>query len=238
MMKTNPTTRLNDVFNDWLTDGGIFTYLNGFDVPWKNDDIETELDLEYHGNISGEKIISPLVRRVCYGNELTAEEKTILARTIYAIHHTNWAKQWETMLFEYDPIENYSMTERMTNDEKVTEYGRTSTRTDDLTDTNTPDLTSSVDNSTHGFNSSDAVPTDESTQHATGTNTNTHTGTQEYEDGGADTETRNYELTRTGNIGTMTSQQMISSERDLWVWNFFERVVFPDVDRVLTIPIY
>ena len=237
-MITNPSTRLNDVFNDWLTDGGIFTYLNGFEVPWKDEDIETDLDLEYHGNISGEKIISPLVRRVCYGTELTPEEKTVLARTIYAVNHTNWAKQWETMLFEYNPIENYRMIENMTDDEKVTEYGRTSTRTDNLTDTNTPNLTSNTTNKVHGFNSSTGVPSDEVSGTATGTNTDTHTGTQGYVDGGTDTETRNYELTRSGNIGITTSQQMIQSERNLWVWNFFENVVFPDIDRILTIPIY
>lgn len=238
MMLTNPMTRLNDVFSDWLAEGGIFTYLNGFDVPWKDDEIETELDLEYHGNVSGEKIVSPLVRRVCYSDTLTEEEKTVLARTIYTIHNANWAKQWETMLFEYNPIENYRMVENMTDDEKVTEYGKTSTRTDNLTDTVTPNITNDVDNSTHGFNSSDAVSTDESSSHTTGTNTNTHTGTQGYVDGGTDTETRNYELTRSGNIGTLTTQKMIESERNLWVWNFFENVVFPDVDRVLTIPIY
>lgn len=194
------------MFSDWLTDGGIFTYLDGFDVPWKNDDISTELDLEYHGNISGDKIISPLVRRVCSETELTSEEKTILASTIYAIYHANWAKQWETMLFEYNPIENYHMVENMTDDETVKDY----------------DHTINADSSTYGFNSSNPVPTGE------GSNTTT----------GTDTETRNYELTRSGNIGVTTSQQMIESERNLWVWNFFEKVVFPDVNRVLTIPIY
>ena len=205
-MITNPTTRINDVFSDWLTDGGIFTYLDGFDVPWKNDDISTELDLEYHGNISGDKIVSPLVRRVCAETELTSEEKTILASTIYAIYHTNWAKQWETMLFEYNPIENYHMVENMSDDETVKEY----------------DHTINADSSTYGFNSSNPVPVGEDSNSTTGT----------------DTETRNYELTRSGNIGITTSQQMISSERSLWVWNFFENVVFPDVNRVLTIPIY
>lgn len=238
MMLMSPTIRLNDVFGDWLTDGGIFTFLDAFDVPWKTDDIATELDIEYHGNISGSKVISPLVRRVCYGNELTDEEKTTLASTIYAVNHRNWAKQWATMLFEYDPIENYSMVETMTDDETVLEHGKGTTRTDNLTDLSTPNLTNSADNTIHGFNSSTGVPSDESTTSATGTNTDTHTGTQTFVDSGTDTTTRNYELTRSGNIGVTTSQQMIESERNLWVWNFFENVVFPDIDRVLTIPIY
>jgi len=31
---------------------------------------------------------------------------------------------------------------------------------------------------------------------------------------------------------------MIESERNLWFWNFFYNVVFPDIDRVLTLQIY
>ena len=68
--------------------------------------------------------------------------------------------------------------------------------------------------------------------------TDTDTGTQTTLDGGSDTHTRNYTLTRSGNIGVTTSQQMIESERALWVWNFFRDVVFPDIDRVLTIQVY
>ena len=62
----------------------------------------------------------------------------------------------------------------------------------------------------------------------------THTDTGS----GSDTDTRNYTLTRAGNIGVTTSQQMIESERNLWLWDFFHKVVFPDVDRILTISIY
>ena len=45
-------------------------------------------------------------------------------------------------------------------------------------------------------------------------------------------------LTRSGNIGVTTSQQMIQSERDLWLWNFFQDVVFKDISKVLTLSIY
>ena len=66
----------------------------------------------------------------------------------------------------------------------------------------------------------------------------TDTGTVGYVEGGSDTSTRNYTLERSGNIGVTTSQQMIESERELWLWNFFYKIVFPDVDRILTIDIY
>ena len=257
--------RLNDVFSGWLT-GGIFSTLQAFPVPWKEENISAALDVEYHGNVSGEKIISPLVKNILSGNTLTDTEKTILATSILAMYGVNWGKQWETLKFQYNPIENYSMTEEMNNDQTIDIYGKTRTRTDnlthtktgtetrtpDLTDTTTPNLTTTSDNSVYGFNSESAVPTGEQTQNSTGTNINTRTGTdtQEYNttesdngtqneaDGGQDTHTRNYHLTRSGNIGVTTSQQMISSERDLWLWNFFRDVVFPDIDRVLTIQIY
>jgi hypothetical protein len=268
MKMWNRTTpiRLNDVFPDWLTGGGIFSTLQMFPVPWLEEDISGALDAEYHGNVSGDKIISPLVEKIKSGDILTETEKTTLASAIFSICQVNWIKQWETLSFEYSPIENYSMTEQMTNDRTVDEFGHTRTRTDnlqhtktgteqdapDLTDTTTPNLTSTDENSVYGFNSTNPVPSDEQTKHATGTNTNTRTGTdtrtynttdadtgtQTDNDGGSDTRTRNYTLTRSGNIGVTTSQQMIESERALWVWNFFRDVVFPDIDRVLTLQIY
>lgn len=263
--RTKPK-RLNDVFPGWLTGAGIFATLQTFPVPWRNENISGALDIEYHGNVSGEKIISPLVEKIRSGDTLTDAEKTMLATSILAVYGVNWGKQWETLSFEYDPIENYSMREEMTNDETVTEYGKsttltdnlthgktgTETRTDNLTDTTTPNLTTNKENAVYGFNSSAAVPTGEQEQTATGTNTETHTGTEQKQynlsetdtgtqttlDGGSDTHTRNYTLTRSGNIGVTTSQQMIESERAIWVWNFFRDVVFPDIDRVLTIQVY
>ena len=354
MLNNEKQTRLNEVFPEWLSGGGIFSALQTFPVPWKDKNISVELDIEYHGNVSGDKIISPLVEKVKSGDTLDETEKHTLAISILAICGVNWGKQWETMSFDYNPIENYSMREQMTNDETVTEYGKsttrtdnlmhkktgtetatvdgtdtrsddlmhkktgtetetfdetdtrtdnlthkktgTETRTDDLTDTTTPNLTTNTANTVHGFNSSAGVPTGEQAQTATGTNTVTHdgteqrqydltdadtgtqttvkdvdskttfditdadtgtqttkrtgtdetaynttdteTGTQTVVDGGSDIHTRNYTLVRSGNIGVTTSQQMLESERSLWVWNFFRNVVFPDIDRVLTIQIY
>ena len=258
--------RLNDVFPGWLTGAGIFATLQSFPVPWKDENISDALDLEYHGNVSGEKIISPLVEKIRSGDVLTEAEKTMIATSILAVCGVNWGKQWETMSFKYDPIENYSMQEQMTNDRIVDEYGKTRTQTynlqhtkagteqdaPNLKDTTTPNLTTTDENVVHGFNSTNAVPSDEQTKRATGTSetmrtgtdthtyntTDTDTGTQTDDDGGSDTRTRNYTLTRSGNIGVTTSQQMIESERALWMWNFFKNVVFPDIDRVLTIQVY
>lgn len=369
MDMSNPT-RLNDVFPEWVSGGGIFSALQSYPVPWRNENINGALDMVYHGDVSGGKIISPLVESIKAGDTLTNAEKAVLAGAVLAVCGVNWGKQWDTLSLVYNPIENYSMTEIMTNDETVTEYGKistrtdnlthtktgtetdtpditdlrtdnlshgktgtetlatdetatrtdnlshtktgtetidtdeTDTRTDNLTETTTPNLTTNTANTVHGFNSTVGVPTGEqvgtetgtntvlktgtqatvkggtnettfnTTEHETGTQTtvtdgekattfntsetdtgtqttrrtgsdereyntvDTNTGTQGTVDSGSDTHTRNYELTRAGNIGVTTSQQMIESERKLWWWNFFYNVVFPDIDRVLTLQIY
>lgn len=113
----------------------------------------------------------------------------------------------------------------------------------------------------YGFNSSDPVndgiavtkSKDKHTSERTGTyETETErTGTYETET----TRTGKYETERErtgtyeheteydtklhihGNIGVTTSQQMIESERNLWMWQYFEQV-FMDVDSVLACKVY
>ena len=217
--------RLEEVWNP-ADEDGVFSRLaaDEYDVPWAEDDIAILLDVEYYLNVSGEKIISPLVRKLLDDDgTLSDGNKEGIVGIIYALKSPYWAKQWATLSAQYNPIENYSMTETMTDDETVTEYGHTRERTDDLQN----DQSTSV----YGFNDGDD-PT------PSGTATGTNTGTVTDEDSGSDTVTRNYGLTRAGNIGVTTSQQMLQSERDLWKWNFFRDVVFPDLDEILTLRVY
>lgn len=140
----------------------------------------------------------------------------------------------------------------------------TETTTPDITETTTPDLETSESSKIFGFDSAAGSDSDSSITSATGTSTlertgtetlqhntidadtgtrqttegGSDTGTQTHAETGSDTHTRNYQLTRSGNIGVTTTQQMLQSDIDLWVWNYFEDVVFPDIDKVLTIAIY
>lgn len=140
----------------------------------------------------------------------------------------------------------------------------TETTTPNTTETTTPNLHTSEGSKIFGFDSAqgsdfgstDSTATGTNTVQRTGTETLQHnvtdadTGTQQTTEGGSDTgtqthaetgsdsHTRNYQLTRSGNIGVTTTQQMLQSDIDLWVWNYFENVVFADMDKVLTIAIY
>ena len=221
----NEKKRLIDVWDGWLTGGGVFSVLEdleGASIPWAGDDLAPFLDAEYYGNISGDKLISPLLEKMVEGDVMTDLEKSFVAATILSLCSTNWSKEWATLAAEYNPIENYSMTEEMTDDQTVSEYGKIHTREDNLKDESKTAI--------YGFNSSEASDT--------GSGETSRTGSVTDRDSGEDTHTRNYTLTRSGNIGVTTSQQMLQSERDLWKWNFFRDVVFPDLDKVLTLQIY
>lgn len=122
---------------------------------------------------------------------------------------------------------------------------------------NNGSATNTNQNGIWGFNSSTSVPSDMSdgtatnentttgnlSETETGTDTTDHTNTdtynRSYTETGTDTTagTRSRKLTRTGNIGTNTFQNLLQQERSIWMYDFFEQV-FKDVDSVLTIPIY
>ena len=184
---------LTDLYQKWMSDGELFTMMGVRHVtPWAEETDGKVLDLEYFGNRSGSKIVAPLLEKMLTEEGLSDESKQNIVDLIWIRFGRNWAKLWETLTVEYNPIENYRMTEKG----KIDHDG-------------------DQNNGVYGFNSNVAVPSG--------------TGHDEYID--------NTELTRSGNIGVTTSQQMIQSERDLWVWKFFEQV-FQDVDTVLSIDVY
>ena len=253
MNKDRFSYRLSDVFTG-ITGGALFTAINtamGESAIFPADDTDI-LDLEYLGNHSGGKIISPLVYRLLQVGEnetLTAGNVTTLAKIIANRYGRQWVKLAAVFEAEYNPIENYSMTETMTDDVKETVYGHVNTRENDLTheksgtETLENGLQVVTDSDVYGYDSGTATPSEKETATNSGDDvtrydtTDTDSGTQTDTESGTDTETRNYELTRSGNIGVTTSQQMLQSEIDLWQYDFY-KIVYANIDEVLTIAVY
>ena len=105
--------------------------------------------------------------------------------------------------------------------------GGTKDVTDTLTFTNRTDTTSFTDRS-----DSRVIDEDDSSSVTTAegiASTNSNTVGEEAEAGTL--------LTRSGNIGTVTAQDMILQEREVALFNFFE-AVFKDLDKLLTIDTY
>lgn len=229
------TLTLNSVYPEWITKG-IFSYLNALEVPWKNDVSGNQLDIIYHGSRSGNKIIGSLIENYLDNNTVSDDNKIIIAQAIYTIYIKNWNALYKTLSLEYNPIENYSMTE--TENVQDTHKG---TLESNGNNTNTYTETTLVDNTSNnqlwGFNSTDSVNSDKQTGDTTRDVESTIDNTHKNTDRETKDITSDRTLKRSGNIGVTTSQQMIESERQLWLWNFFESV-FSDIDKILVLKIY
>lgn len=229
------TLTLNSVYPEWVTKG-IFSYLNALEVPWKNDVSGNQLDIIYHGSRSGNKIIGSLIENYLDNNTVSDDNKIIIAQAIYTIYINNWNALYKTLSLEYNPIENYSMTE--TENVQDTHKGTLESNgnnTDTYTETTLVDDTSN--NQLWGFNSTDSVNSDKQTGDTTRDVESTMDSTHKNTDRETKDITSDRTLKRSGNIGVTTSQQMIESERQLWLWNFFESV-FSDIDKILVLKIY
>lgn len=227
--------KLNEIFTDYINNG-IFTFLNALDVPWKEPDISKQLNLAYHSNHSGKKETSPMVDSLIVENTLTENDKTLIAMSIFSIFSVKWQKLYSTLSLEYKPIENYNMEET----EKT--VGNTE-NTDNVNGTvntsvnNKQNSSSNKTSSLYGFNSDTDINSDK--DNVTDDSTINETGeTKEVRDRtNMNNSTEDRTLTRHGNIGVTTSQQMLQSEIELWQWTFFNDV-FKDIDTMLTIQTY
>lgn len=231
-------TQLNDVFSNWLTTGGIFTLLSavegGYELPWDMD--ANLLDMDYHGNHSGSKLISPLLYRLqeADNGSISVIHKSQLALIIYNRFIANWIKRWEALQAEYNPLENYSMLENLTDDDTTITHGKTTTRTGSVE--MTPEAVTTVESSVYAYDSSVPSPDAKTVSTPTGSNTTEYNDLTDTEGGTTET-THGYEKTRSGNIGVTTSQQMLESELEIRKYDYYLSV-FEDIDKVLTIPVY
>ena len=141
---------------------------------------------------------------------------------------TKYAEKWNRLYLafskEYNPINNYDMEQVETPD---IEKARTKKESTKITTTN------SSDSATYGFNSQTAVPVNEGEG-------------ETIVEGDADdnivsdteTETGTRELTRKGNIGVTTTQQMLESEVALREKNSFIDIILHDADVIMCLLVY
>ena len=242
--------KLNEIYPDWIDGTGFFSTL----YTVINSQVETmpewlpdsnfaeKLNLEYHGNNSGDKPVSNLVQKFYDANPPRENYMEKVAGMFYALHANSIERMWAVYVSEYNPIENYSMTESGTD---------TKTGTDTLTykgtTQNAQTGTQRLQGETHttgniyGFNSANPTPADKADGSSDTTRTDNLTNTQSFTNRNDETEYNtelSHEMTRSGNIGVTTSQQMLQSELELWKWNFYKTYLFPLVDTILTLPIY
>lgn len=196
--------------------------LSGVTIPWSEDNALLDIDFIYRW--SGYKSISPLVKHLM-GNNSTMDSTgyTQLAGIIWAYFGEAWTRKYNALMAEYNPLENYNMTEE--EDNEIIDDATTGVTGSSANNSTSVNSTHSV----YGYNSSSASPS-ESDSATTSQNTDINT---DYDN----TRTIDRTLTRSGNIGVTTSQQMLESELALRAYRFFEEV-YKDVDRIVALPIY
>ncbi len=187
------------------------------------------LDLDYYKRSSG-KSISTLCEFLLKEYGLKQQEGYYIPSTNFnnylvdAIHSKyldKWLKLLDTLLINYEPLSPYNMqvNDNITKDHlESTDKSNSSGNTVDKDNTNY-----------YGFNSQSSVPIDESGS----TSTSSDERNANYE---RDI-TRDRQITRKGNIGNKTNQELITEERKLNMWLFFDEM-FKDIDKILASPIW
>lgn len=184
--------------------------------------------------------------------QLTDESLTTLSAILLEMFKPKWDKLKGLHSAEYDPLHNY-LDEWEDKSDGTKDFDGKNVRSDDFSDVRTDDLkenrTYSGNNnetdSTYAFNSVNAVPTDSMNGGDSGTETVTNDGSVTVNKTGTRTDTMDQDTTlheerkgkHFGNIGNITTQQLIREEISTWQWNFMEEVL-KDVMSQLTIPIY
>lgn len=184
---------------------------------WLNEEKADIYDFLYFHN-SYSKIISFLYEEVINNSSLMS----VLISSIIERYKDKWNRLYDSLITQqYNPLENYSMEE--SEKSKVANV-------DSVKSNSSDSGTANSTNDNYGFNSITAQPATKSTTTTSATSTNNVDGTK--------TTDSDKTLTRKGNIGVTTSQQMLESEVILRNKYLFQDIIFKDLDDILMLDIY
>lgn len=229
--------RIKQAFKTYATDGSIFKYL-----PLYGTSTAVQMGLAYVLRHSGQKQASSLVEEFTENGELTETGKQTIGGIITEMFKDNWDKKWAVLQAEYEPLENYRMTEEGSDTDtydygqkqKTNQYGAqggssTKGQQIDETEDEVSAFNSSAYQDSNKRSFTEGSRSDSYTQNA-------HTDT-ETENAVQDEVSKEHSLTRSGNIGVTTSQQMAESELALRSYRFFEEM-FRDIDSMVALRVY
>ena len=193
----------------------IFTIDNASVMEWLTEDVSKQLDKTLYLEYSSDKRISAYMERMLKLQEdgIIADALSEIAKNIIQRFEDKWNRLYTALIVStYSPIENYNMEEKETPDLTRTKNVKTSVKTD---------------NGIYGFNSATPTPQTESVvsgEKLDNEETEKHSG--------------NKTLTRHGNIGVTTNQQMLNQEIELRNRSNFYNILFDDVDSILCLLVY
>lgn len=213
------------------------------EIPFlPSEEVVERLDNAYYFMWSGDKITSPLLDKMYVESATVHLDKELLAKMFWDIYGAQLMKQWENFVKEYDPVNDYDITE-ITHYDHSGESGGTdnnvrSGNVQSYGGVTTTDYAWAYDQTDAAqgrpVSKSDSVDgTPEAPNQTTYndvTDARTRSGTETADD---DLETHKY-----GNLGVQPISLLIKQDIDLWKLNFYRNIFFPALDSFLAIPIY
>lgn len=223
------------------TGAGIFSAI--INPIWVYDFDPMQLDIFFISNY-GEKWSAPYLMHISEGNILTSDKISQIANTIYSMYKSQWEHLYKSYSADYNPLHNTDATEI----EKINKVGNENTQSANTSEAVSSGNSSSnttgggnVTNKRSGFNSSadvrDTSGENSSTANSVGSNSQLDESSSEGTEIVNNTEDVEREYRKFGNIGTMTTAQLIGGEIDLWKWNFIKQVM-QDISDTIALSIY
>ena len=199
----------HDIYNDGLFINAIRERYTT-SLTWLDEATAVSIDIEWAIGRSNMKKLSPLVARMEVDNvdPMGDLESSVLVKVIAKRFIDKWEKIHAVLFADYNPIENYNMTE----DENTGTDMKTHTYEGDGAGNET-------ESSLYGFNSETPVPSDKSSMKSA----------MQTE---GDFESNHRQLTRAGNIGVTLTQRMIQAELDVRK-NQLAEIIMSDLDSLL-----
>ena len=212
-------SEVDKIFNELSDDERFENFIT-------SDNVDT-LNTDYYLSHSNDKYVSPLVEKLFNDGKSVSDISSIVATICANRFGDKWKKIYDALMTEYNPLENYSMEEIRTPD--LTTDETQNEKTDVTTERET-----SASNSYKGFNATDPVLVNQTDGDETTTTTGAKADNEvskKIEQTGTET------LTRAGNIGVTTSQQMLESEFKVRQYDFY-KMMYNDIDSILCLSIY
>lgn len=235
-----------EVYSDSLSDGiGLLSSIsNNSNVPWTDapDDSKKSLEQSFSLLHGDKTLLDAFIA-------LSPEDR---ANAIVTFFGDKWSKLWKAYKIEYGLVDAYVLNEEGNNTKndtwlESTEYGKVISEQGSNAGTigTASEVSSSDNEGIFGFNSSTSVGSGTSSGNEASNETETRdlTDTRNTSHGGVDSKSGNnrnveeYSLTKKGNIGYTTPQEMIRQEIELWGEPFFA-VVYSDIVRFCMYQVY
>lgn len=160
-----------------------------------------------------------------------------IGKLIDSKYYRKWSKLLDTFNLKYNAIRPYDINISDTMEENTENDVNIKRATESSSDSKTTEIVDNdeTQNSIYGFNSINAVPSDISTNKS---QSNNNSNDKFESSGSSDTEqtkkiTNDRNITRQGNIGNITQQELIERERELLQYQIID-TVYNDLDKIFT----